>query len=310
MIEIQDEAQRLAGRVMIVTGAGRGLGAAYAKLAASHGAKVVVNDLTDSGGSPAEAVVDEIRAAGGTAVIDTHDVADFAGAEAMIQRAITEFGDLDVLVNNAGILRDRMVVNMSEQEWDEVIRVHLRGHFCPAKHAVTYWRDRAKSAGKRDAVIIGTSSIAGLHGNVGQLNYATAKSGIGTMAHVLHLEANERLGVRSYAIAPSGRTQLTTNSPGAAAVVAKPAQGFDFYDPANVAPFVIWLSAEGCPAPSGQVFGVEGDLIRRYDSWSVGTTIYNNESPWTLRDLDARAEELMVGHARAFTPVTEVMRMP
>ena len=307
------EGRRLDGRVVIVTGAGRGIGASYAKFAASQGAKVVVNDLgrtlqgESEGMSPAEQVVNEIRAAGGQAVADTHDVADFEGARALIDTAVNTFGGLDVLVNNAGILRDRMFTNMSEQEWDEVVRVNLRGHFCTSRHAAGYWRDQVKASGAPvDAVVIQTTSIAGLHGNPGQSNYMAAKSGVATLAWSIHLDMNQRYGVRSYAIAPSARTRLTLNSPGAVEVVnRKTASGFDYFDPDNTAPFVVWLGAKGCKAPSGSIFGVEGDVLRRYDAWHVGTTVRNGKR-WTFEDIERRSAELFAGSERAFQPIAEV----
>jgi NAD(P)-dependent dehydrogenase (short-subunit alcohol dehydrogenase family) len=297
-----EDTRRLAGRVVVVTGAGRGIGAEYARQAAAAGAKVVVNDLGrglhgegEATGSPAEQVVAEIVAAGGEAVADHHDVADFAGAGALIQRALDAFGDLDVLVNNAGILRDRMLVSMSETEFDEVLRVHLRGHFCTSRHAAEYWRTRSREQGPRDAVLIQTTSIAGLHGNVGQVNYAAAKAGIASMAATAHLELNQRYGVRSYAIAPGARTRLTLSSPGAVDAVAAPTDGsFDFYGAENVAPFVLWLAADGCAAPSGTVYGVEGDLVRRYQPWTIAATIANG-GRWTFDELDSRSAELHDG---------------
>lgn len=306
-------AKRLAGRVAIVTGAGQGLGAAYALCLARHGAKVVLNDLgvgLDGEGEasdPATAVAEAIRAAGGEAVIDRGDVADFDAAQALIETAVNTFGGLDILINNAGILRDRMLVNMSVKEWDDVIRVHLRGHFCTTRHAAAYWRDQAKT-GISDRVLIQTSSIAGLHGNIGQTNYSTAKSAIATMAYLNHLELNQRLGVRAYAVAPSARTRLTLNSPGAADLVQEVEDGaFDYFSPDNVAEVVAWLSAADCPAPSGAIFGVEGDIVRRYDAWRVATTVSNDEKRWTLDALDSRAAELAEGQDRAFTPLSEVM---
>ena len=308
--------KRLAARVALVTGAGRGLGAAYALTMARHGARIVLNDLGATlqgereAEDPVESVAQAIREAGGEVVVDRNDVADFDGAKQLIDTAVTAFGQIDVLINNAGILRDRMLTNMSEEEWDDVIRVHLRGHFCTTRHAAGHWRERAKN-GKIDAVLIQTTSIAGLHGNIGQTNYSTAKSGIATMAYLNHLELNGRYGVRAYAIAPSARTRLTLNSPGAADVVRKPEDGrFDYFDPNNVASFVAWLAAAGCPAPSGTIYGVEGDLVRRYDAWRIATTVTNGKRPWTFEDLDRRSAELAEGHERTFTPLSEIMPNP
>jgi NAD(P)-dependent dehydrogenase (short-subunit alcohol dehydrogenase family) len=304
----------LSDRVYIITGAGRGLGASYAKLAASLGAKVVVNDLGRSlhgeqmAESPADQLVREIQAAGGTAIADTHDVTDFEGARALIDDTVQKFGSVDVLINNAGILRDRMLTNMSPEEWDEVIKVHLRGHYCTTRHAAAYWKEKAKHSGPVDAALIQTTSIAGLHGQAGQANYATAKSGIATLAHIVHLEMNARFGVRSYAIAPSARTRLTLNSPGAVEVVnRKLPNGFDYFDPDNVAPFVVWLGSRGCKAPSGSVLGVEGDVIRRYNSWHVGSTVRNDAKRWTFEDLERASDELFSGQEKAFSPISDVL---
>lgn len=299
------KSDRLSGRVLVVTGAGRGIGAAYAKQAAAAGAMVVVNDAggglhgEDSGEqarTPAQAVVDEIISAGGRAVADHSDISDFDGAGELIDRAVDEFGGLDVLINNAGILRDRMLVSMSPEEFDDVVRVHLRGHFCTSQRAASYWRSRVKESGVRDAVLIQTTSIAGLHGNVGQFNYSAAKAGIASMAINGHLELNARLGVRSYGIAPSARTRLTLSAPGAVDAVEAPKDGgFDFFAPEYVAPFVLWLAAEGCPAPSGQVFGVEGDLVRRYEPWSIAATVTNGGKGWTFDTLDEVSDEFLGG---------------
>lgn len=306
--------QPLQGRVFVITGAGRGLGASYARLAARLGASVVVNDMGKSlageamDDSPAQQVASEITAAGGQAVADSHDVADFDEARALIDTAIQRFGRLDVLINNAGILRDRMIANMSAQEWDEVVRVHLRGHFCTTRHATAYWKNKAREEGPVDAALIQTSSIAGLHGQPGQANYATAKAGIATLAHIVHLEMHERYGVRSYAVAPSARTRLTLNSPGAVEVVnRKLPNGFDYFDPDNVAPFVAWLGSPRCAAPSGAVFGVEGDVIRRYDSWHVASKVDNAGRRWTFEDIARAGGELFAGQDRAFQPIAEVL---
>lgn len=309
-------ARRLEGRVAVVTGAGRGLGAAYALCLADHGAKLVLNDLGAGlqgekvEEDPVVQVAEAIRARGGEAVIDRGDVADFDAAGQLIETAISTFGTLDILINNAGILRDRMLVNMSVQEWDDVVRVHLRGHFCPTRHAAVHWRERAKQ-GKADAVLIHTTSIAGLHGNVGQANYSTAKSGLATLAYLNHLELHDRYGVRAYAIAPNARTRLTLNSPGAADLVREPEAGtFDYFSPDNVAAFVAWLGAPDCAAPSGTIYGVEGGLVRRYDAWRIATTISNGDRRWTFDELDRRATELAMGHERAFTPLSEILPPP
>jgi NAD(P)-dependent dehydrogenase (short-subunit alcohol dehydrogenase family) len=291
---------RLDGRVVVITGAGRGIGREYALLAAEQGAKVVVNDLGASldgatvGPSPAQEVADEIRAAGGSAVADGNDVSSWEGAKAMIDLALTEFGGLHVLVNNAGIMRDRMLFNMSEQEWDAVISVNLRGHFCPTRHAAAYWRQESKEGRDSDRVVICTSSVSGLHGAVGQVNYGTAKAGIASFTQLIDRELNERLGVRAYAIAPGARTRLTLSTPHAAKTVglAAPDGEWDSKSPANVAPFVIWLAAEGCPMPSGNVFGVAGDRVDLYRSWSRVAAIEAGHR-WTLDELDDYAKELI-----------------
>ena len=291
--------RRLDGRVIIVTGAGRGIGRDYALLAAAEGARVVVNDLGSGLGGeagverPADQVAAEIRAQGGEAVADASDVADFEGAAKLVNTAIERFGTLDVVINNAGILRDRMLVNMSPEEWDIIMRVHFRGHFCVSRHAAAYWRDQSKATGPVDRVLISTSSISGLHGAVGQTNYASAKSGLATFAQLCHRELNERYGVRSYAIAPSGRTRLTLSTPGTSVAASVPEGAFDKWDPANVAPFVIWLAAKGCPIPSGNVFGVMGDRIDIYRTWHVTGAVRAGDHRWTFAELDAAAEGLI-----------------
>ncbi len=291
----------LNGRAAIVTGAGRGLGAAYAKRLAAQGAWVIVNDIPSTDGDdPALQVVEEIRSAGGSAIADYSDVANFDSAGALVQRAIAEFGGLDILVNNAGNLRDRMFVNMAERDWDDVIQVHLKGHFCMARHAAAHWKEKAVN-GPTDAVLIHTTSIAGLHGNVGQTSYAVAKAGIATLAHVNHLELHGRLGVRVYAVGPGGRTRMTEGVPGAADVVARPADGsFDYFDPDNVAAVVSWLCRSDCPAPSGQVYGVQGDIVRRYDGWRIATTVSNDGRQWTDAELNGASAALNLGADEAF----------
>ncbi|WP_276141297.1 SDR family NAD(P)-dependent oxidoreductase [Rhodococcus sp. T2V] len=287
---------RLAGRVALITGAGRGIGAEYARFLTAEGASVVINDVggsldgADADTSVAQQLADELNASGGSAVADHHDVADWDGAQAAVQTALDAFGDLDVLVNNAGILRDRMLVNMSIEEWDAVHRVHLRGHFCMTRHAANHWR--ANKSDGRDRVLIHTSSSNGLLGSIGQMNYASAKAAIAAMARLTHLELNERYGVRTYSIAPGARTRLTLASPGVADVVAQQGEGFDQYDPANVAPFVGWLADPTCTAPSGSVFHVYGDTVTRYEPWRAAATITAGGRAWNLDALDAASAEL------------------
>ncbi len=232
---------------MIVTGAGRGLGRAHALEFARQGAKVVVNDLgaeiDGSGGStgPAGEVVDEIRAAGGEAVANGADVADWVQTEAMVEQAVDTFGVLDVLVNNAGFLRDRMLANTSEDEWDAVMRVHLKGHFAPARHAIAHWRERTKAGDEVHGRIINTSSGAGLMGSVGQGNYSAAKAGIAALTLVQSAEW-ARYGVTANAIAPAARTRMTEEV--FAQTMAAPAEGeFDAMAPDNVSPLVVWLGS-------------------------------------------------------------------
>ncbi len=244
----------LDGRVAIITGAGRGLGREHALLFAAEGAKVVVNDLggaaDGSGGdqTPAQEVVAEINASGGEAVANGDNVAEWDGAQHLIQSAVDTFGDLHVLVNNAGILRDRVVVNMTEAEWDAVIAVHLKGHFCPTRMAAAYWREQSKAGQDVNASIVHTSSTSGLLANPGQANYGAAKSGIATFSQICAKELG-RYGVRSNAIAPAARTRLTEATPGLGEVVKAPEDGaqFDTWDPANVSPFVAYLATADCP---------------------------------------------------------------
>lgn len=262
------------GRVVIVTGAGRGIGREHALAFAAEGAKVVVNDLgagldgTDVGEHPAEQVVAEIRAAGGEAVVNGDDVASWEGAENLVRTAVESFGGLDVLVNNAGFLRDKMLVGMSEQEWDAVIRVHLKGHFAPLRHAAAYWRAESKAGRPRRARVVNTSSGAGLFGSVGQGNYAAAKAGIAEMTIQAAAEMGG-YGVTVNAIAPAARTRMTTSAGEAmAAQMAAPADGsFDAMDPANISPLVVWLGSEGAGDVTGRVFEVEGGRVTVCDGW-------------------------------------------
>lgn len=288
----------LDGRVAIITGAGRGIGREHALLFASEGAKVVINDLggaIDGSGddrSPAEQVVDEIKALGGEAVANADNVADFEGSARLIQAAIDAFGDLHILVNNAGILRDRVLVNMSEQEWDSVIHVHLKGHFAPTRHAAAYWREQTKAGKEVKASVINTSSTSGLLGNPGQTNYGAAKAGIAAFSVIAAQELG-RYGVRVNAIAPAARTRMTEATPGLGDIVQPPADPgqFDVWDPANVSPFVGWLATEGCPV-TGRVFFVQGGKVQNFQPWTLTDSIERNER-WTIADLDLEMKKLL-----------------
>lgn len=289
---------RLAGRVAIVTGAGRGLGRAHALLLSSLGAAVVVNDLgSDLHGagadeSPGASVVREIEERGGKAVLSAHDVSDWAQAEAMVQLAVETFGDLHALVNNAGILRDRTLANMTEDEWDAVIRVHLKGHAAPTRHATAYWRARAKAGREVRASIVHTTSIAAFGGNFGQANYTAAKSAIIGLSRVAALEG-ARYGVRSNAVSPSARTRLGVVGPGEEAFGPPAAEGeFDRFDPANVSPLVAWLVEADCPA-NAQVFHTDGNRVCVVQMPSIAHEIHTT-GRWTAEALDAQLPSQLV----------------
>jgi NAD(P)-dependent dehydrogenase (short-subunit alcohol dehydrogenase family) len=288
----------LDGRVAIITGAGRGIGREHALLFAAEGAKVVVNDLggTLDGGSseatPAEEVVAEIEAMGGTAIANHDNVATWEGGEHLIQSAVEHFGDLHVLVNNAGILRDRVIVNMSEEDWDAVIDVHLKGHFVPTRHAATYWREQAKVGKVVRASIINTSSTSGLLGNAGQSNYGAAKAGIAAFT-VIAAEELGRYGVRVNAIVPAARTRMTESTPGLSDYVVKPPDPsvFDLWDPANISPLVATLAMENC-ASTGHVFFVQGGTVRKFQNWTMTETLEKNDR-WSVSELAAQLPTLL-----------------
>lgn len=275
--------QSLAGRVAIVTGGGRGLGRAHALMLAREGAAVVVNDLGgDLHGAgqdltPAQEVVREIEAMGERAVVSGHDVGDWEQAAAMIARAVEAFGDLHILVNNAGILRDRMLANMSEAEWDAVIRVHLKGHAAPSRHAMAYWRDKSKAGKPVEASVIHTTSLSGLVGNFGQGNYASAKLGVVGLSRVIAIEG-AKYGVRSNAVSPSARTRIETS------LKPPPAGVFDVFDPANVSPLIAWLARADCPA-NNQVFQAYGDRVEVIAPSSIAVDV-RTSGQWTTDALD------------------------
>jgi len=288
----------LDGRVAIITGSGRGIGREHALLFAQEGAKVVINDLggaIDGSGddrTAAEQVVDEIKEMGGEAVANADDVADWEGGQRLINAAIEAFGDLHVLVNNAGILRDRVLVNMTEQEWDAVIHVHLKGHFVPTRWAAAYWREQTKAGKTVKAAVVNTSSTSGLLGNPGQTNYGAAKAGIAAFSVISALEL-DRYGVRVNAIAPAARTRMTEATPGLGDIVQPPddPSKFDIWNPANISPLVAWLSTEGCPA-SGKVFFVQGGKVQNFQPWTLKESI-DKDDRWTVAELQTEMKKLI-----------------
>jgi NAD(P)-dependent dehydrogenase (short-subunit alcohol dehydrogenase family) len=296
MVERRGTARICEGRIVIVTGAGRGLGREHALAFARAGAKVVVNDLgaeIDGSGSsdgPAGEVVDLIRSEGGEAVVNGADVADWAQAAAMVQQAVDTFGGLDVIVNNAGFLRDRMLANCSEAEWDAVVRVHMKGHFAPSRHAIEWWKGRSKAGEEVAGRIINTSSGAGLMGSVGQGNYSAAKAGIAALTLVESAEFG-RYGVTANAIAPAARTRMTEQV--FAATMAEPGEGeFDAMDPANVSPLVVWLGSLESAAVTGRVFEVEGGKVSVADGWQHGPAI-DKGARWSPDELGPVVESLL-----------------
>jgi NAD(P)-dependent dehydrogenase (short-subunit alcohol dehydrogenase family) len=289
----------LEGKVAIVTGAGRGIGREHALALARAGASVVVNDrggsLAGEGedASPAQEVVNEIVAGGGQAVASYADVSDFGAAEQLIARAVDRYGGLDILVLNAGILRDRMLVNMSEEEWDAVIAVHLKGHFAPLRHAAAYWRERAKAGEEVRGRVITTASPSGVFGNVGQVNYGAAKAGIAGLTLIAAQEL-ERYGVTVNCLAPNARTRMTEETFGE---LAKPEDGFDPLDPSNMSPLVVALAAEEAQDITGQCFFVWGGVVNVLRPWEAGEAFVSEER-WDADELLAALRERFPEGAR------------
>ena len=294
---------RLAGRVAIVTGAGRGIGRAHALALAAGGASVVVNDLgTGVGGDgadtgPAESVCAEIRAGGGRALASRHDVSDWSAARDLIALAVESFGGLDVLVNNAGILRDRAFFNMSEDEWDAVIAVHLKGHAAPSRHALAWWRAEAKAARPRAASVIHTTSSSGLCGNFGQANYGAAKMGVIGLSKVLSIEGAP-YGVRSNVISPSARTRMVAGMTGADQLGGADETGYDPFGPEHVAHLAAWLAEADCPA-NNQVFHVSGRRIRVLEVPRIASEA-RSERDFTPATLDDALADRFVAPLGAF----------
>lgn len=270
----------LRGRVAIVTGAGRGIGRSHALLFAEEGASVVVNDIDPLA---AGEVVDEIQSTGGAALAFAGSVAEWDAARRLVEAAVEQFGDLHVLVNNAGEIRDRAIVNMAEADWDDVVASNLKGHFAPTRWAAAYWRQQCKAGDEGDRSIVNTTSTSGLIGNVGQSNYGAAKAGIAALT-LISAQELRKYGVRANAISPAARTRLTEQAPGLAEIVKPPEDGrFDLWDPANVSPLAAWLASERCEA-NGRVFYIHGGTIRLFEPWALEQTI-DVDRRWTFDEL-------------------------
>ena len=303
----------LDGRVAIITGAGRGIGREHALLMAAEGAKIVVNDLggaIDGSGSdlsPAEGVAEEIRAMGGEAIANGANVTDWEGVQGMVNSAVETFGDLHILINNAGILRDRVVINMTEAEWDAVIAVHMKGHFVPTRWAAAYWREQSKAGKQVNAAVVNTASGAML-GNLGQYNYSGAKAGIAAMSLVAAGELS-RYGVRVNCLAPLARTRLTLQTPGMDELIAPPedAAVFDLWDPANISPLVAYLSTADCPFTGG-VFHVGGNEVGLYGGWSLdrANDVIATDGRWTVAGLQDKAPRLLDGRGSLASVTTSI----
>src|SRR5919108_5454405 len=299
----------LEGKVAVITGAGRGIGRGEALLFAEQGAKVVVNDLggewdgTGRDSRPASRVVEEIASMGGDAVAHFEDISEESGAKSLLLTAFENYGRLDAVVNNAGILRDRMVFNMSVEEWDAVIKVHLRGHFLVTREACLHWRELVKVHGEHvRAAVINTSSTSGILGNAGQTNYGAAKAGIAAFSQIVAMEML-RYGVTCNAIAPGARTRMTEMTFGELMA----AEGFDDLAPENVAPLVAFLATDAAADITGQVFGIQGGLVELYEGWHPVSAL-RKEGRWTAPGLPTPIDELFADRPRQYTPPTSPFR--
>ncbi len=292
----------LDGKVAVITGAGRGIGRGEALLFAEHGARVVVNDLggewdgTGQDARPASQVVEEIEEAGGEAVAHFEDVSEESGARSLVLMAFETWGRLDAVVNNAGILRDRMVFNMSAEEWDAVIKVHMRGHFLVTREACLHWRELVKVHGEQvRGAIINTSSTSGILGNPGQSNYGAAKAGIAAFTQIVAMEM-QRYGVTVNAIAPGARTRMTEKTFGD---LPETTEGFDQLAPENIAPLVAFLASDEAAGITGQVFGIQGGLVELYQGWTPVSSLARDDR-WTPEEIAARADELFGDRQRVY----------
>lgn len=279
----------LDNRVAIITGAGGGLGAAHARVFAAEGCAVVVNDINREA---AQKVVDEITAAGGKAIVNTSDITNYADSENAVKEAIEAFGDIHIVLNNAGVNRDRMFASMTEAEWDTIMAVHLKGHFCITSHAVHYWREQSKAGKKVDARIINTTSGAGLQGSIGQSNYAAAKAGIAALTINQAAELG-RYGVTANAIAPAARTGMTTAVESMAERMKKPEDGsFDYWAPENVSTLLAWIASEESAHVTGRVFESEGGKISIADGWR-STEGVDKGAQWQPAEVGEAVKQLL-----------------